>query len=361
MLRAGSTTPCYKRDFVFEFALSILAMIRVFVESRRDTALEILALRQQVAVLKRKRPRPELNSWDRLFWTALRRLWPRWRDVLVIVKPETVVAWHRAGFRLYWRWQSRPRGGQPKISEDVRRLIRRLAEENPSWGAPRIHAELQKLGFEVSERTVARYLRRIRRRVDPAKRWLAFLQNHREVIAAFDFFTVPTLTFDVLYSFFVIAHGRWEILHFNVTRHSTAGWVLQQLREAFPEAPPYLHVIFDNDSIFNGEVTAFLKSAGLDPTRTSIQAPWQNGTAERWVGSGRREMLDHVIPLNGAHLRRLVRNYVDYYHEDRPHDSLEKDPPRRRSVEGRPDCGGDVIACGRVGGLHHRYTWRRAA
>ena len=228
---------------MFEFILSMLAVIRVFLRTRRDTAIEVIALRQQVAVLKRKRPRPELNSWDRLFWTALRRLRPRWRDVLVIVKPETVVAWHRAGFGLYRHWQSRPRGVQPKISEDVRRrLIRCLAEENPSWGAPRIHAELQKLGFEVSKRTVARYLRRIRRRGDPAKRWLALLQNHREVIAAFDFFTVPTLTFDVLYCFFVIAHGRREILHFNVTRRSTAEWVLQQLRETFPHACAYKYL-----------------------------------------------------------------------------------------------------------------------
>jgi hypothetical protein len=346
---------------VSQLVLSLLAALRVFFRSRRDTAIEVLALRQQVAVLKRKRLRPELNSCDRLFWTALHRLWPRWRDVLVIVKPETVVAWHRAGFRLYWRSRSRSRGGQPKIPKDVRRLIRRLAEDNSSWGAPRIHAELQKLGFVVSERTVARYLRRIRRRGDPAKRRLTFLQNHREVIAAFDFFTVPTLTFRVLYCFFVIDHGRRKILHFNVTRHPTAEWVVQQLREAFPEASPYRYVIFDNDSIFNSNVTTFLTSTGLKPTRTSIQAPWQNGTAERWVESCRREMLDQVIPLNEEHLRRLVREYVGYYHEDRLHDSLEKDAPRRRAVEGRPDGGGDVIASDRVGGLHHRYTWRRAA
>ncbi|MCX6620876.1 MAG: IS3 family transposase [Acidobacteria bacterium] len=212
---------------MFEFILSILTVIRVFVRTRRDTALEVLALRQQVAVLKRKRPRPELNCWDRLFWTALCRFWPRWRDVLLIVKPETVVAWHRAGFRLYWRSRSGSRGGQPKIPVEIRTLIRRLAEENTNWGAPRIHAELQKLGFVVSERTVARYLRRIRRRGDPHKRWLTFLRNHHEVTAAFDFFTVPTLTFDVLYCFFVIEHGRRRILHFNVTGHPAAEWVVQ--------------------------------------------------------------------------------------------------------------------------------------
>ena len=190
---------------MLESILSFIAGVTVFFRSRSDTALEVLALRQQVAVLKRKRPRPVLNSLDRLFWTTLRHFWSRWTDVLVIVKPETVIGWHRAGFRLYWRWRSRPRGGRPKITEEIRVLIRRLAQENPDWGAPRIHGELQKLGFVVSERSVARYLRRVRRRGDPGKRWLTFLQNHREVIAAFDFFTVPTVTFQLLYCFFVIA------------------------------------------------------------------------------------------------------------------------------------------------------------
>ena len=191
---------------MLEIILSFLIAIRVFFRSRSDTALEILALRQQGAVLKRKRPRPELNSVGRLFWTALRQCWSRWTEVLVLVKPDTVIGWHRAGFRLYWRWRSRPRGCRPKITEEIRLLIQRLAQENQGWGAPKIHGELQKLGFVVSERSVARYLRRIRRRGDPAKSWLTFLQNHREVIAAFDFFTVPTVTFQLLYCFFVIEH-----------------------------------------------------------------------------------------------------------------------------------------------------------
>ena len=200
-----------------QFIPSILAVIRVFFRSRSDTALEVLALRQQVAVLKRKRPRPTLNSLDRFFWTTLCHFWSRWTDVLVIVKPKTVIGWHRAGFRLYWRWRSRPRGGRPRITEEVRTLIRRLASENPSWGAPKIQGELQKLGCVISERTVARYLRRVQRRGDPGKQWLTFLQNHREIIAAFDFFTVPMVTFQLLYCFFVIEHGRRKILHFNVT------------------------------------------------------------------------------------------------------------------------------------------------
>jgi putative transposase len=354
-------TPCYKGEFVPQFILSILAVIRVFLRSRTDTALEVLALRQQVAVLKRKRPRPTLNSLDRFFWTTLRRFWSRWTDVLVIVKPETVVGWHRTGFRLYWRWRSRPRGGRPKITEEIRALIRRLAAENPGWGAPKIHGELQKLGLVVAERTVARYLRRVQRHGDPGKRWLAFLQNHREVIVAFDFFTVPTVTFQLLYCFFVIAHGRRKILHFNVTRHPTADWVVQQLREAFPEASPYRYVILDRDSKFDADVIAFLKATGLEPKRTSVQAPWQNGIAERWVGSVRREILDHVIALNEQHLRRLIRDYVNYHHDDRIHDALEKDTPNRRPVEQKPNANSIVISMPRLGGLHHRYSWQQAA
>ena len=344
-----------------EFILCVLAVIRVFFRSRSDTALEVLALRQQVAVLKRKQPRPALNSLDRLVWTTLRHFWPRWTDVLVIVKPETVVGWHRTGFRLYWRWRSRPRGGRPKITEEIRVLIRRLAQENGDWGAPKIHGELQKLGFVVAERSVARYLRRIRRRGNPGKRWRAFLQNHREVIVAFDFFTVPTVTFQLLYCFFVIEHGRRKILHFNVTRHPTADWVIQQLREAFPEASPYRYVILDRDAKFNDDVTAFLKATGLKPKRTGVRAPWQNGVAERWVGSCRREILDHVIPLNEEHLRRLIRDYVSYYHQDRTHDSLGKDTPQQRAVEEKPGINATVISMSRLGGLHHRYAWRNAA
>ena len=182
------------------------------------------------------------------------------------------------------------------------------------------------MGFEVSERTVARYLRRLQpRRGDPAKRWLSFLANHREAIVAFDFFTVPTLTFQLLYCLFVIEHGRRRILHFNVTRHPTAEWVVQQLREAFPEAGPYRYAIFDHDSKFHPDVMGFLKTTGLKSKRTTVQAPWQNGIAERWVGSCRREMTDNVIALNERHLRRLMRDYVNYHHDDRIHDSLNKD------------------------------------
>ena len=357
----SSVTSCYNREFMLQFLFAVLVAFRVFVRPRADTALEVLALRQQVAVLKRQRPRPPLNACDRLFWIALRRFWSRWADALLIVKPETVIGWHRAGFRLYWRWRSRLRGGRPRITQELRDLIARLADENPDWGAPKIHAELQKLGFTLTERTVARYLRRMVRRGDPNQKWLAFLQNHREVITALDFFTVPTVTFRVLYCLFVIEYGRRKILHCNVTPHPTAEWIVQQLREAYAEPCPYRYVILDWDRKFDGEVLEFLEAAGLEPKRTSVRAPWQNGLAERWIGSCRREILDHVIALNEEHLRRILQEYVNYHHEDRLHDALEKDTPNRRLVEPRPKAKATVISMPRLGGLHHRYRWRQAA
>jgi transposase InsO family protein len=238
----------------------------------------------------------------------------------------------------------------------------RASGERKRWlgCAPKIHCELLKLGFDISERTVARYLRRIRRRGDPKRSWLTFLNNHREVIVALDFFTVPTITFQLLYCFFVIDHQRRKILHCNVTAHPTADWVIQQLRETFSGEEPYRYVILDHDAKFNGEMIAFLKSTGLKPKR-SVQAPWQNGIAERWVGSARREILDHVVALNAGHLHRLLREYIAYHHEDRIHDALAKDTPNRRPIENRPSPTATVVSSTRLGGLHHRYSWREAA
>jgi putative transposase len=356
-----SSAACYSLC-VIEVIGAILAAFAVFFRRRLDLSLEVLALRQQVAVLKRKRRRPVLSPLDRLFWIVLQSVWPRWSDVLAIVKPATVIAWHRRGFQLYWRWRSRRRSGRPRVSEEVRNLIRQMRLENAGWGAPKIHGELLQLGFAVSERTVARYLRRLRPRTNKSDQlWKVFLANHREAIVAFDFFAVPTLTFKVLYCFFILEHGRRKILHCNVTAHPTSEWVVQQLREAFPEADPYRYVIFDHDSKFNADVVQLLTATGLEPKRTNIQAPWQNGTAERWIGSCRREMLDHVIPLNERHLRRLLREYVSYHNEDRVHNALNKDAPNGRAVDLRPSLTASVSSRPRIGGLHHRYYWTKAA
>jgi transposase InsO family protein len=327
------------------------------VYSRRDLLLENLSLRQQLAVLERRSSRPRFSTPDRLFWVVLHRLWPEWRRALILVQPETVIRWHRAGFKLYWKWLSRHRPGVGRkcVGRELRELIFRTVVENSTWGAPRIHGELKMLGYDISERSVLRWMRKVPRSPEPAKRWMAFLSNHREAIAAMDFFTVPTLTFGVLYCFFVIAHDRRRILHFNVSRHPTSAWVIQQLREAFPydSAPGYL--IFDRGTNFNQEVIDTVKSFGIQPKRTGFRSPWQNGVAERWVGNCRRDLLDQVIVLNERHLKRLMNEYVRYYHEDRTHLALAKGTPAGREPEKVPRVGGRVIAMPRLGGLHHRY------
>jgi putative transposase len=297
---------------------------------------------------------------DRLFWTALRRIWSRWAEVLPIVKPETVVSWHRAGFRLYWSWRSCGPVAEPQSPLKSKNSPKDGTRESGLGGA-KIHGELLKLGFVLSERSVSRYLRVVQRRGDPGKRWLTCLRNHREAIVAMDFFTMPTVNFRVLYCFFVIEHARRRILHFHVTAHPNSDWVVQQLREAFPDSTPYRYAILDRDTKFDAEVLNVLRSIGLKPKHTSRESPWQNGVAERWIGSCRRELLDHVIPLNERHLRRLLRDYVRYYHLDRTHDGLGKDTPDRRPIEGNPGDGAKVISLPRVGGLHHRYGWHQAA
>src|SRR5438105_872543 len=299
------------------FVLLVSAILRLF-RGRRTLLLENLALRQQLAALKRKHPRPRLAAFDKLFWVLARRFWCGWKQALLIVSPETVVRWHRSGCALYWRVISKTQRvfGRKRISQEIRDLIFRMVAENLAWGAPRIHGELLTLGFDVSERTISRWMRRAPRNPEPAKRWLAFLHNHREAIAAMDFFTVPTITFRVLYCFFIISHRRREILHFNVTCHPSAAWIIQQLREAFPyqSAPRFL--IFDRDAKYGFEVPITVRSMAICPVRTSFQSPWQNGVAERWIESCRRDLLDHVIALNDLHLKRLLSDYVRYYHED---------------------------------------------
>jgi len=283
--------------------------------------LENLALRQQLLALHAKRPRRRLGFVDKVFWVALRKLWSGWKKPLLLVTPETVVRWHRIVFRLYWSWLSRTgrAAGRKPLSREVRDLIFRMVAENPTWGAPRIHGELLKLGFDIAERTVSRWIQRASKNPDPTRRWLVFLRNHRDAIAAMDFFTVPTLTFGVLYCFFVIDHDRRKILHLNVTQNPSAPWVALQLRQAWAYDQPQRFLIFDRDAKFNADVVATVEDYGMRPMRTALRSPWQNGIAERWVGSVRRDLLDHVIVLNQRHLGRLMKNYIRYYHQDRTH------------------------------------------
>jgi putative transposase len=242
------------------------------------------------------------------------------------------------------------------VPEEVRKLIRRLSRENPLWGAPRIHGELLKLGMDVGETSVGKYM--VRHRRPPSQTWRTFLKNHMKSTVSIDFFTVPTLRFEILYVFLVLAHDRRRILHFGVTAHPTAEWTAQQLREAFPwdSAPKYL--LRDRDRIFGAEFTKQVEDLGIQEILSAPRSPWQRAYIERVIGSIRRECLDHVIVYNEASLYRQMKSFVEYYHETRTHLSLQKDPPMSRSVQ--PPGSGRVIALPQVGGLHHRYE-RRAA
>ena len=322
---------------------------------RYDLATENLALRQQLAVMKYQRPRPRLTDADRLLWVVLSRIWPDWHSILHIVKPDTVVRWHRQGFRYYWRWKSRHRG-RPKADPEIRALIRRMCRANPLWGAPRVHGELLKLGIQVSETTVSKYI--IRHRGPPSQNWRTFLQNHAEELIAVDFFTVPTATFQVLFVLVILSHDRRRILHFNVTEHPTAAWTARQLLEACgtDNAPRFL--VRDRDAIYGETFRRQVAALNIHEVPSAPRSPWQNAYAERVIGSIRRECLDHMIVLGEHHLRRILRSYVDYYNETRTHLSLDKDTPEGRPIQ-RPDQG-KVIELKHLGGLHHEYV-RRAA
>ena len=331
---------------------AFLALIRMLFATRAALAAENLALRHQLVVLQQSVKRPKLRPRDRIFWVWLSKLWGGWRSCLLLVQPATVLRWHRDGFKRYWRRLSgRNKPGRPKIPAEIRHLIRRMCRENVLWGAPRILSELRLLGYWVAERTVAKYM--IRHRKPPSQTWRTFLENHASDIAAVDFFTVPTVTFRVLYCFLVLLHDRRQVVHFNVTAHPTAQWIAQQVVEAFPwdTAPRYM--IRDRDMIFDTWFRERVKQIGMKEVIIGRRAPWQNPYLERLIGSIRRECLDHVIIMNEAHLQRMLTLYLDYYHNSRPHLSLGRNAPVPRQVE--PPEKGKVIATPQVGGLHHRY------
>ena len=336
---------------------TIYLLIRAFLVPRLRLVVENLALRQQVAVYKHTVKRPKLRTRDRVFWVWLSRLWPNWRSALAIVQPETVIQWHRQGFKLFWRWKSRAgKPGRPPIQRELRDLIRRMSRENPLWGAPRILSELPLLGYQAAKRTVTKYM--VRTRKPPSQTWRTFLANHVPDIAACDFFSVPTVTFRVLYVFIVLRHDRRQVVHFNVTAHPYAQWAAQQIINAFPyeEAPRFL--LRDRDGTYGDYFKKRIKDMGIEEVLIAPQAPWQNPYCERMIGSIRRDCLDHLLVLNERHLYRILADYFDYYHNSRPHLSLDRNSPTPRPVE--PPSDGQVVAIPQVGGLHHRYT-RRAA
>jgi putative transposase len=343
---------------MLSFLTALLAALRAIFRSRAALELENLALRHQIGVLNRSaRKRPKLTAGDRMLWVLLSRVWRDWRSVLAIVKPETVVAWHRAGFHLFWTWKVR-RGqpGRPLISREVRDLIRKMCRENTGWGAPRIHGELLKLGIDIGESSVSKYM--LRSHKAPSQTWRTFLENHLTQMVSIDFFTVPTIRFQVLYVFLVLAHNRRRILHFNVTAHPTAEWTGQQLREAFPFDQLPLYLLRDRDAIFGHDFREQVRDMGIHEVLSTPRSPWQRAYVERVIGSIRRECLDHLIVFNETALRRTLNLYFAYYHRSRTHLSLAKDSPVPRSIQS--PAVGPVVALQQVGGLHHRYE-RRAA
>ncbi len=331
----------------------LISTIVTKIRRRAWLELEVLALRHQLVVLERRQTsRPRLTSADRLFWAWIYRLWPRCLDAVVIVKPETVIRWHRRGFRLFWRWKSRPRRrGRPRTALEIRDLIRRISRENPLWGAPRVHGEILKLGIDIAQSTVARYM--VRHSRPPSQTWRTFLTNHAEGLASVDLFVVPTAAFRLLYAFIVLGHSRRRLVHFNVTQHPTAAWLARQITEAFPWDSAPKHLIRDRDGAFGTTFRDRLRAMDICEVLTAPRSPWQTAYVERVIGSIRRERLDHVIVLNEHHLRRILSSYLDYYHRSRTHLSLEKDCPEPRAVQ--PPGTGRIVVMPQLGGLHHRY------
>ena len=325
------------------------ALIGLF-RSRAALEAENLVLRHQLNVLRRKCPkRVALSSIDRLLLVGLYRLAPGVLEALKIIRPETLMRWHRAGFRAYWRWKSRPRGGRPRTAAEIRHLIHEMSVANPLWGAPRIHGELLKLGIDVGQTTVAKYM--ARRRRPPSQGWKTFLRNHADGIASMDLFLIPTISFRLLYGFLILRHSRRELLWLGVTAHPSAEWVARQLTEAYgwQQAPRY--IIRDRDCVYGAVLARRLRAMGIRDRPIAPRSPWQNGCAERLIGSIRRDCLDHVVVFGEQHLRHLLKSYQKYYNEARTHLSLDKDAPIPRTVQ----IVGQTLAVPILGGLHHQY------
>jgi transposase InsO family protein len=284
--------------------LSWWAVIGLF-RSRASLEAEILTLRHQLKVLRRKAPkRLAFSNFDRLIFTVLYRIAPRVPDALTIVEPETVVRWHRAGFRLFWRWKSRCRSGRPKVPFEIRQLIREMSLANPLWGAPRIHGELLKLGIDVGQTSVAKYM--ARRRRPPSQGWKTFLRNHADGIASIDLFVFPTISFRLLYGLLILRNDRRQILWLGVTAHPRVEWIARQLTEAYGWERPPGHIIRDRDSVYGASFKRRLRAMGIRDRPIAPRSPCQNGYAERLIGSIRRDCLDHVVVFGERHLRHML-------------------------------------------------------
>ncbi|HBF36113.1 MAG TPA: integrase [Firmicutes bacterium] len=358
----------FKSIFVFfrDWCQFICCFARIAFMSDLAKDIEIIALRSQLSLyqqqsINHKLPKPRPTPAFRQLWVFISKLWPDWKSALMIVKPETVISWHHKAFRLYWLWKSRHRG-RPKISQTTIALIQRIHKENPLWSPERIHDQLLNLGITdvPAPNTIAKYLPSIKK--PPSKKslqsWKTFLTNHQQGIWAKDFLTVPTLCFKVLYVLMIVSHDRRVIKHFAITSHPTSAWVAQQLREttSFGMQPEYL--IHDNDSIFvSNDLQAFLANTKIRSVRTGFHSPWQNGICERTVGILRRELLDHIIPMNEKHLEYLLKKYIDhYYNPHRTHQGIGRQTPlssvkRTKTLINKTSLISEPI----LGGLYHNY------
>jgi transposase InsO family protein len=335
---------------MFAFPTRFLLLLRSRLRSRARLEAENLVLRRQVLILSRKSPsRARLGNLDRLVLVWLYQAFPSILNAIAVVKPETVIRWHRHGFRAYWHWKSRRRGGRPKIDREIRSLIRLMSHENPLWGAPRIHGELLMLGIEVAQSTVAKYMGRAGR--PTSQGWTTFLRNHAAGIASIDLFVVRTISFKLLYGLVILGHLRRRLIRVSVTTNPTAEWIAGQVTEAFPwdEAPR--HLLRDRDGSFGPAYTRRIRAMGIRDHPTAPCSPWQNGHVERMIGSIRRECLDHLVVFGEADLRRVLKSYASYYNSVRTHLSLHKNAPlfRRRQTVGK------IVSMPILGGLHHQY------
>ncbi len=336
----------------------VFAFTAIF-KSKARLAAENLCLRQQLVVFKRQQARPRLHDADRRFWVLVCRWFSDWSNCLIVVKPDTVIRWHRKGWKAYWRWRSTrsKKSGRKKTDPELRALIRRMARENPLWGQRRIQAELARIGFKVCARTVARYMRRPYNGT-PSPNWRQFLAQHSSEIWACDLFTVQTVWFRTLYVFFVIHHGTRKIVHARVTAHPNSQWLAQQMIEACGlSAEPPKFLIHDRDSSFGTVFDRRIQSLGIKQMRTPVKAPKANAIAERWVRSVRNECLDYRLTLGHQHLQRTIHEYVDYYNRWRPHRSLDQKAPSPELWHSPKESTGKLTATPVLGGLHHVYQW----
>jgi putative transposase len=334
---------------------SLLLLLRRSIKTRTQLILENIFLHKQLEIYQRTDPKLKIKRTDRVIFSLIKDLLSNWKERIFIIKPETVIKWHRTAFRIFWRWKSQHKGGRPKISREVIALIKQMANENPKWGAPRIHGELQKLGFDISESTVQRYMPKKGKR-NNGQNWKTFLKNHSKEIISIDFLTVPTINFKLMYVLVIIEHHRRKLIHFNVTKNPTSEWTIQQIRNMLFDyiAPKYL--IRDRDKKYGNLFSDGIDHFGIKQIITAYRSPRQNGYCERVIGSIRRECLDHVIVLNESHLRNILTDYISYYNKYRTHLGINRDSPEGRSVQ----IVGKIDKIPQVNGLHH-YYFRQAA